>query len=80
MLQTLITQGLVKPADAASIVGGVKAGVFPALVDDGSSCPKIPQKFFSAPGSASVFGHHSYPGGLPVHEANNDVADVQSGR
>jgi len=76
IVQTLISQGLVNPADAASIVGGVKAGVFPALVDDGTACPKLPQKFFSAPGSTSVFGHHSYPGGLVVHESNNDVADV----
>jgi hypothetical protein len=53
----------------------VKAGVFPALVDDGAACPHLPQRFFSAPGSVSVVGHHSYPGGLPVHEANNDIAD-----
>jgi len=75
-LQSLVTQGLLNLADGASIQGGAKAGVFPALVDDGTSCPKLPQKFFSAPGSASVFGHHSYPGGLVIHEANNDVADV----
>ncbi|HEX2713088.1 MAG TPA: hypothetical protein VHM88_12895 [Candidatus Acidoferrales bacterium] len=76
ILQALIDQKLVNPADAASIVGGAKAGVFPALIDDGSSCPKLPQTFISAPGSTSVFGHHSYPGGLVVHESNNDVADV----
>src|SRR5215813_8585101 len=76
IVAALVAQKLVNPADAASIVGGVKAGVFPALVDDGTACPKLPQKFFSAPGSASVFGHHSYPGGLPIHESNNDVADV----
>lgn len=61
---------------ALTNVGGVKAGVFPALVNDGTSCPKLPQAFFSAPGSASVFGHHSYPGGLVIHESNNDVADI----
>jgi len=76
LLQSLVTQGLLNLADGASIQGGAKAGVFPALVDDGTSCPKLPQKFLSAPGSASVFGHHSYPGGLVIHEANNDVADV----
>jgi hypothetical protein len=76
IVQTLITQGLVKPADAASIIGGVKAGVFPPVLDDGTDCPKLPQPFFSAPGSASVFGHHSYPGGLVIHESNNDVADM----
>jgi hypothetical protein len=76
ILQTLISQKLINPADAASIVGGVKAGVFPALLDDGTACPKLPQKFFSAPGSTSVFGHHSYPGGLVIHESNNDFADI----
>src|SRR5215470_8422315 len=76
IIATLISQKLVNPADAASVVGGVKAGIFPPLVDDGTACPKLPQKFFSAPGSASVFGHHSYPGGLPIHESNNDVADI----
>jgi len=76
ILQTLLAQNLANPADAASIVGGLKAGVFPPVVEDGTGCPKLPQKFFSAPGSTSVFGHHSYPGGLPVHESNNDIADV----
>lgn len=76
IVQTLITQGLVKPSDAASIIGGVKAGVFPPVLDDGTACPKLTQPFFSAPGSASVFGHHSYPGGLVIHESNNDVADM----
>jgi len=76
IVQGLISAGLVNPADAASIQGGVKAGVFPAVLNDGTACPKLPQAFFSAPGSVSVFGHHSYPGGLAVHESNNDVADV----
>ena len=76
IVQALITQGLLNPADATGIVGGAKAGVFPPLVDDGTDCPKFPQPFFSAPGSASVVGHHSYPGGLVVHVSNNDVADV----
>jgi hypothetical protein len=67
---------LLNPADAASITGGVKDGVFPPVVNDGSACPKLPQKFYSAPGSTSVFGHHSYPGGLVVHESNNETADL----
>jgi hypothetical protein len=75
ILQSLISAGLVNPADGAGIPGGLKAGVFPPLLNDGSACPHLPQRFFSAPGS--VFGgHHSYPGGLPVHESNNDTADV----
>ena len=76
ILQQLAAAGLLNPADAAAIQGGVKAGVFPALLDDGSSCPHLPQRFWSAPGSASLVGHHSYPGGLPVHESNNDISDV----
>jgi hypothetical protein len=76
IVATLVSQGLVNPANAATITGGVKAGVFPPILNDGSGCPKLPQAFFSAPGSASVVGHHSYPGGLVVHESNNDVADV----
>jgi hypothetical protein len=76
VVQTLIAQGLVNPPDAASIVGGVKAGIFPPVLNDGTNCPKLPQLFFSAPGSTSVFGHHSYPGGRVIHESNNDVADV----
>ncbi len=76
IVQTLISQGLVNPADGATINGGLKAGIFPPVLNDGTSCPKLPQAFFSAPGSTSVFGHHSYPGGLVVHESNNDVADI----
>ena len=76
IVATLLAQGLVNPANGSGITGGVKAGIFPPVFNDGSSCPKLPQAFFSAPGSTSVSGHHSYPGGLVVHESNNDVADV----
>src|SRR5215470_10232246 len=74
ILQQLLNAGLVDPNDNATFPGGLIAGVFPAIVNDGSACPQLPQAFFSAPGS--VFsGHHSYPGGLPIHEANNDTSD-----
>jgi hypothetical protein len=76
ILNTLVAQGLLNLSDGNSITGGAKAGVFPPVLNENSSCPQLPQAFFSAPGSTSVFGHHSYPGGLPVHESNNDVADV----
>jgi hypothetical protein len=76
IVATLTAQGLINPADGAAIVGGVKAGIFPPVLNDSSECPKLPQAFYSAPGSTSVNGHHSYPGGLVVHESNNDVADV----
>ncbi|HSS97316.1 MAG TPA: hypothetical protein VLK33_09810 [Terriglobales bacterium] len=74
ILQQLTTAGLINPADGAAFPGGALAGVFPPVLDEGSKCPHLPQAFFSAPGS--VFGgHHSYPGGLPVHESNNDISD-----
>jgi hypothetical protein len=76
IVATLTSEGLVNSADAAAIIGGVKAGIFPPVLNDGSGCPELPQAFYSAPGSTSVNGHHSYPGGLVVHESNNDVADV----
>ena len=75
ILATLKNQGLIRPADDASFPGGLKAGVFPPIVDEGTSCPHLPQPFYSAPGSV-FHGHHSYPGGLPIHEANNETADI----
>jgi hypothetical protein len=76
LLQQLLTAGLVDSNDDATFPGGLLAGVFPPLLNEGSSCPQLPQAFYSAPGS--VFGgHHSYPGGLPVHESNNDISDVE---
>jgi hypothetical protein len=75
LLRQLLAAGLVDPNDDATFPGGLLAGVFPPVVNEGSACPQLPQAFYSAPGS--VFGgHHSYPGGLPVHESNNDISDV----
>jgi len=76
IVQTLVAQGLLNLSDGASITGGAKAGVFPPVPQENTACPQLPQPFFSAPGSTSVFGHHSYPGGLTIHESNNDTADV----
>jgi hypothetical protein len=75
ILQNLETAALVNPADASAISGGVKAGVFPPILNEGTNCPHLPLSFNAAPGSA-FHGHHSYPGGLPVHEANNDQSDI----
>src|SRR5229473_2006159 len=75
ILQELIAAGLVDVRDNSAFPGGLKAGVFPPLLDDGDACPKLPQTFFSAPGSF-FGGHHSYPGGLPVHESFNDVSSL----
>ncbi len=75
LLQELLAAGLADPKDNATIPGGLLAGVFPPLADDGTSCPHLPQKFTSAPGS-NFGGHHSYPGGLTIHEAFNELSDL----
>lgn len=73
ILAELRRQGLLSDTDAAGIDGKALAGVFPPVLDDGGACPRMPQAFFSAPGGATG-GHHSEPGGLPVHEAFNDTS------
>lgn len=75
IVNQLLSQRLLNPADDKTFPGGLLAGVFPPVLDDPSACPHLPQPFWSAPGS-SFGGHHSYPGGLPVHESNNDTADI----
>ncbi|HWZ82565.1 MAG TPA: hypothetical protein VNW47_08075 [Terriglobales bacterium] len=75
IVQQLLAAGLADPNDNNTFPGGLLAGIYPPIVNDGGACPQLPQAFFSAPGS--VFGgHHSYPGGLPIHESNNDTSDV----
>jgi len=75
IVATLTAQGLVNPSDSNSIQGGIKAGIFPALLNDGSACPQLPLDFFAAPGSGNN-SHHSYPGGLSVHEAFNQQSSL----
>src|SRR5216683_1288068 len=75
ILQALIAAGLLDVRDNSTFPGGLIAGVFPPLLGDGGACPQLPQTFFSAPGSF-FGGHHSYPGGLPVHESFNDVSSL----
>jgi hypothetical protein len=70
VLNQLAAEGLVSIADDATFPGGLKAGIFPPVLADGSPCPQLPQPFSSAPGSV-YGGHHSYPGGLPIHESFN---------
>lgn len=75
ILTDLKAAGLVDPDDDAKFPGGLMAGIFPPVKEDGSACPHLPQAFDAAPGS--VFGgHHSYPGGLAVHEALNLESDI----
>ena len=73
ILNQLIAANLVNPNDGASINGGLYAGVFPALINDAdgaNSCPNFPLPFYAAAGSGNG-SHHSYPGGLPIHESFN---------
>lgn len=79
ILAQLIAAGLVDTGDGSNFPGGLIAGVFPPLLNDGSTCPQLPQTFFSAPGSF-FGGHHSWPGGLAVHEAFNDVSNLNLAR
>lgn len=75
VISQLIDAGLVDAAAGRDFPGDLRAGIFPAVRDDGSPCPHLPQAFDAAPGS--VFeGHHSYPGGLAMHEAFNDISDL----
>jgi hypothetical protein len=70
LLDQLKSEGLVAAEDDERVPGGLLAGVFPPLKDEDSACPHLAQTYDSTPGS--VFGgHHSYPGGLPVHVAVN---------
>jgi hypothetical protein len=70
ILAELQQQGLFNTTDADAFAGGAMTGIFPPLRDEGTACPHLPQAFASAPGSG-FNGHHSYPGGLPVHESFN---------
>jgi hypothetical protein len=75
IINALVGQNLANPADAASISGGLKAGIFPPVRGDGSACPTMPLTFDATPGS-NFGGHHSYPGGLAVHESFNDQSSI----
>lgn len=79
ILQNLVRAGLADTQDQNGFPGGLMAGVFPPLLDEGSACPHLPQPFFAAPGS-EFSGHHSYPGGLAIHEANNEMAALNLAR
>ena len=70
LLDALKSGGFVNPADEASFPGGLIAGVFPPVLDAARNCPHLPMTFDAAPGSG-FSSHHGYPGGLPIHEANN---------
>src|SRR5262249_19844973 len=73
IIAALLDAGLLNPGEIASFPGGARAGVFPPVLHDGTQCPHLPQRFYSAPGS-SPGGHHTYPGGLVVHETFNSLS------
>jgi hypothetical protein len=73
LVAKLEAEGLLNQVDGNAIQGGVTAGVFPPVLQDGGACPKMPQPIYSTPGGATG-GHHSEPGGLPIHEAFNDTS------
>lgn len=75
LLARLQAAGLVNAADDATFPGGLKTGVFPPVLDASTACPHLPMAFDAAPGSTFT-SHHGYPGGLPIHEANNERQDV----
>jgi hypothetical protein len=64
ILDALVGAGLAERSDR------LMNGVFPPLLEEGTACPKLPQAFEAAPGGENG-GHHSYPGGLVLHEAFN---------
>lgn len=75
IVRKLIAEKLLRPEDGGDVEGGAQAGIFPPVLKDGSGCPQLALQFAATPGSG--FGsHHSYPGGLAVHEAVNQ----QSGK
>lgn len=43
---------------------------------DGTNCPNLPMPFHAAPGSA-YGGHHSFAGGLVLHEMFNSISSMK---
>src|SRR5262249_28286853 len=70
IVETLVRDGLMNPADSAAIAAGPAFGVFPPVSNEGSDCPTLPMPIEAAPGGA-FSGHHSHPGGLMLHEQFN---------
>ena len=45
IVDKLTVEGLIDATEAGRIPGGLLAGVFPPVRDDGSACPKLPQPY-----------------------------------
>lgn len=79
ILKQLLDSGLAGEKDSHDFSAGLMGGIFPPVLDEGGNCPRLPQPFSAAPGS-TFNGHHSYPGGLAVHEANNEISAINLAR
>ena len=75
ILKQLLKAALVDAGADKTFLGGLIAGIFPPVINDNTACPQLPQSFFSAPGSGNN-SHHAYPGGLPIHEAFNNISNL----
>ena len=75
LINALDQAGLIDATEGSRVQGGLMAGIFPPVLHDGTDCPQVPLAFYAAPGGATG-GHHSEPGGLPVHEAFNNYSSI----
>jgi hypothetical protein len=55
------------------------ARLFPPLAGQDTQCPRPPQPIYAAPGGAAG-AHHAYPGGLVIHEAQNQQSALALAR
>ncbi len=70
IMEQLVREDLLKESGAAM------ARVFPPVLEEGSVCPHLPLSFEAAPGG-DFGGHHSFPGGLAVHELFNQESAIR---
>jgi hypothetical protein len=70
ILLALVDAGFVSMADASGWGPGALNGVFPPLVGEEGKCPTLSQPFLAAPAN-DFHSHHSHPGGLATHTAQN---------
>ena len=54
ILQELVAAGLVDTRDDATFPNGLKAGIFPPLLEDHSACPKLPEDALMRSSSSNV--------------------------
>ena len=54
VIARLLAAGLVSADDGASFPGGLRAGVFPPALADGTACPQLPMPFRAALGVVAI--------------------------